>query len=832
MQSINSSKASKVDRCLHCNTTLSSWQKSSGYCCKGCAAAKKYIEQLGLTDFYELLSSQNITPAATFAEDLLGIYDQEEFQKLFCHTTADSAMRAEILISPLSCYACVWLIQKAFEKNNFGEIEINLSSGQASIYWNATKEKLSSRIKLIQNLGFEVQIDRRDIKDKSSYGELIKLGVSFFCMMNIMLVSVPEYSAGKDLYNDFVLWNVFRYIAAGLCTIVMLYPAQFFYQTAWRSIKQKSLSIDQPIILALFIVFLYSLYNTFLQAGDIYFDSIASVVSLLLAARLWQKSMLKRVESKVRQRWDISLEYVRSIEGKMIPLSSLLPKQGCLSLPGEIIPLRCRVIAGQGELDYEQTTGEAEPKLISQGGIIEAGARNLNARLELEALESGTESVMFKTEQTIQKMLVSRGLYVNASDTLASAFFIVVLFAVVATLLTVWPQSPSEAINRTVAILLITCPCAFGVAVPLTMSFACSTALSHGIAIRSHRAMEKLSKVKRIFFDKTGTLTDGFVSVLFAKKLEQNANDTVIAEALAQLETYSNHHHARALSRWASDEFFQKHEKRVIEPIGNFKEKLGSGIDFDYKNHYFRIGSADYIFNGVKNTEVADTFLSVDQKVVYSFVLGDHDLDVAPDLLSRLKQEGYEVQLVSGDQYEKTQRFGERNGFTKAQIAAEKKPQEKASIIRDTARANRVDSILKIFAPTTAMVGNGFNDSLAFGEADLGIAVRGAASVPRNFSDVYLYRDGVSSLPLAFKIAKRAKFKIITAFFFACTYNTIGITLSALGFMSPYLAALFMPLSSLAVILITTKWKIDVGSSMNKTQNIKMKINETEVMEV
>lgn len=211
-----------------------------------------------------------------------------------------------------------------------------------------------------------------------------------------------------------------------------------------------------------------------------------------------------------------------SLEGKMIPLSSLLPQQACLSLP-EVTPLRCRVIAGQGELDYEQTTGEARPKLISQGGIIKAGARNLNARLELEALESGTESVMFKTEQTIQKMLVSRGLYVKASDALASAFFIVVLFAVVATLLKVWPLSPSEAINRTIAILLVTCPCAFGVAVPLTMSFACSTALSHGIAIRSHRAMEKLSKVKRIFFDKTGTLTDGFVTVVLAKKLEQQA---------------------------------------------------------------------------------------------------------------------------------------------------------------------------------------------------------------------------------------------------------------------------------------------------------------------
>lgn len=773
--------------CKHCDNPVPR-TFSKEFCCHGCETAYGLINDFNLEQYYSF-NKRRLKPATPSENFDYDIYDDPIFQKNFCKLDESTLqMSCYLFLNNLDCYACSWVCEKAIKKlDPKAKVFINLSSSSATILFDPNKTKLSAIVKLLCELGYPPS-PNQDHR-KNNHSDILRVGVAFFCFMNIMLLATAEYLS-DDLTGDF--FDLFRYIAMGLATICLAYSGIPFYINTLKALKRRHLHLDLPITIALISTFAYSSYHAILGQGPIYFDSLSAIVFLLLIGRLVQNIALKKSERSHISEQRSESSHVRCLnedgmEDAVIPLSKIKKGDILKILPGDIVPVKGRIFSGEAEYNLEFMTGESRWRHVKAEQVIPSGALVGTFPVTISAEEDYLASYMETIQQSSQSLMKQKGHYLTLSQHMAN-FLILFILGISASIFIYffWSENLDIAFQRSITTLLIACPCAFGLGAPLIMARAFELGIRKGLIFKSQRAIEKMPLIKKVFFDKTGTLT---VAEPKASPLTIDSHlisQSQLMDICKQLHNFSSHHVPQALYGWAQQET-QLQETKGME---NVQEVFGEGLSFTYNNKPFKLGRARWA--GVPQIEKAQVYLSAKGQCLASFRIQEQIQQGANKLLDFLCSIKIPFAILSGDSDLRVQELGHKLGMI--QMKGSLSPEDKKKALEKE-------------EGLAMMVGNGINDSLALASAPLSVAVKGSSQLAQKSADLLLRSNDLSILISAFKISKSCRLALVKGFSFAIAFNLLGISLGALGFLTPVVAAILMPISSLTVVYISTSWE-------------------------
>lgn len=794
------------------------------FCCRGCEGAYDLVNGLGLERFYAMTNESKLQPANQPHNDY-SVYDAEEFQADFMRTIEGSARReANLLIEGITCYACVWLIRQAVEKHFAGlsetntadsppTVTINQATGAAILNWNHQELKLSSVVQFIESLGYRV-MPHRGASLRTDHSALIRVGVGLFVMLNVMSFALAEYLAGADGLDP-ALETFLRWISFALTAISLAWPGREFFTNTVRSVKTRSPNIDAPILVGLLAASAWSVVNTITESGAVYYDSICAIVALVITGRFVQQNVLRRNQTRMaaltnpKDGW-VLVKRPDPADGNKeswIPVRSRDVKKGEMLrlLPGDMMPMKVTCVSSCAEISFEQLRGEPHWSAIAKGDEIPAGALNGATPIDVIANQNGAESYTESLSKAIERAINEKGQYQRWSDRAAWILFIVVFIAAAAVFLVVGSENPEEGLRRGVALLLVACPCTFAIGVPLTFGTAMTKALHDGILFKSQRSLEKLAGIRHFIFDKTGTLTEGLITVTGWTWSDDVSEQTkqLILSRLTIIDQNSSHHTAKAIASAA------RQTTQELPPQPNkVRESHGLGMTIEFNTDRLLIGNSELLQQekitlSTCGTGKQQTFIAWNKQVVAAVELDDTTKSEAADLLDELRSMDCKTEILSGDTQNRTNRLAEELAIETTNAHGQATPGSKMLYVRSKS-ANK----------PVAMVGNGLNDAGAMAEAEVSIAVASSSSSAVTSADVCLLNRDVSLVGRALLYSIKARQRMMAVFGFALMYNAIGLTLAALGYVTPVVAAILMPISSLTVTRVATVWSVDDGKSI------------------
>lgn len=741
------------------------------------------------------------------------LYDDPEFNRDFVERKGGEVC-VRILVSGMKCFACSKRIRETLVNNNPSlTVEINLSEESAELRFPAGKISIGSLVDAIEKMGFSVSPARGESGRHRRH--LMRIGAGFLVMMNVMAFAAAEYVGGEMEHG---LWQMFRWLSAGLTTVSVFYVGYPMLASALFQARRLRVTVDQPIGFAMLAGYFWSMVNTFRGEGEVYFDSVAAVIALLVAGRYLQARTIERALRASQGSEEASNDFVRVLreDGKIehLRLPQVKIGQKFMVRPGDSVPVTSRLTSLRSEFSLEQISGELNFSPYGQGMIVPSGARCGRHAGELIAIENGAASYVQKIQDSSRQLLTSKGQISHWSDKATSVFFAGVLVLSAACLAYWWHVSPEVAIKNTIAIMMVACPCALAIASPLTYTKSLAMALQGGVAFKSQRAIELLATTKNWVFDKTGTLTEIATKIVdfhyFDESLIHSASWWNFARVI---DRYSLHHVPSALSRWANQKFGDGlasflpmendlHASGGQDPI-EVEEYPGKGLIARVDGHEWRIGKLDFVANDSPNSDQYrhwncrnwSFFVGDGARVLAAFSLEEVLVQDATEAIREISGAKIQTMLLSGDKVENTRRVADSLGIE--EIAGNASPEDKMAILRRWSGGKPV-----------LMVGNGLNDLLALSDVTLAATVANACDSSRNAADIHLTRYGIMPLIRARWIAIGAMAAIRRSFAFAATYNFIGLALACAGYVSPVVAAIAMPINAAVVSYLATHWRV------------------------
>jgi len=800
--------------CAHCGLavplSLVRDHEDEQFCCQGCRQVRALVKEWGFEQYYQLIDRQQ-TPAAPARVSGRSFEDFDDERQ---HADATDILdadrrRTRLYLEGVHCAACVWLVEKLpAVLPGVDEVRLNYGSAVADITWRPGRTRLSVIARALDRLGYTPHVHRasrvqeaRRVEDRAM---LARVGVAAAGAMNLMFVSgalyAGEHSGMASAYEGF-----FRALSVIIAVPVLGYSARPFFQTALAGLRAGMVHIDLPIAVAIAIAAAASTWNAVSGSGPIWFDSLAMLVAALLGARQLQRGAqrlaLERADSL---RGVAFLEFARRIDGRAadaavleVPLAALLPGDLVEVRSGELIPVDGVVVAGVSSLDNAVLTGEAVPLPVVEGDAVNAGATNLGARLIVRVDATGARTRVGALLALVQDATARRPAVLQTTDVLARRFVFVLLAVAAATLVVTWSLlGPDAAFARVVALLVVSCPCALGLAVPLAMSVALMRAARAGIFIKNPDALERLRHVDTVLLDKTGTLTEGHA------RIASWHGDALVRELAGALEAQSAHVVARAFTTSPIRPLY------AVRSVTEVVEAPGQGIAGVVDGHLVRVGNRGFIESAgtaisihiegaawsMVGQGLSPVFVSVDGKIAGVAGIGDTLRADSMATVAALQQRGLRVRILSGDHAEIVARVAAQLGIAPGDAIGGLTPEGKrdmvAGLVTGPGRAGAV-----------MMVGDGVNDAAALALADVGIAVDGGLGATIVAADIVLTREGVAPLLDVLDGAHRLRGVIRRNLAFSLLYNIGASSLALAGLVGPLLAAVLMPVSSLTVVL-------------------------------
>jgi Cu2+-exporting ATPase len=805
--------------CAHCGLPVPATLVRAGdahqFCCAGCRQVYTLVHEWGFDQYYRLVSQQRaaLEPARvtgrTFAD-----FDDERVQADGTETMGDRR-RTRLYLEGVHCAACVWLVEKLpAVLRGVDEVRLNIGTGVAEISWRPAQTRLSAIGRALDRLGYTPHIhgasrvqEARRAEDRAS---LARLGVAAACAMNLMFLHGALY-AGDYSGMDATFERFFRWFSLVVAVPVLVYSARPFFQTALAGLKARVVHIDLPIAIALAVTFAASAWNAVRGSGPLWFDSLAMLVAALLGARQLQRSAqraaLERADSL---RGAAFLEFARRLDGDgpdapvvEVPLAGLVPGDRVEIRSGEIVPVDGVILSGRSSIDNAVLTGEATPVAVHEGDGVSAGATNLGARLVVRVDAAGEKTRIGALLAVVQEALSRKPALLQTTDRLARRFVQALLALAAVTGVAWWHQGPAVALERVVALLVVACPCALGLSIPLAMSVALMHAARAGIFVKNPDALERLRRVDTVLLDKTGTLTEGRATVA------RWVGDEAALQLARALEAESAHAVARAFQRTRlGEEVPARSLLRLVRTVEQVVEVPGQGIAGRLDGHDVRAGNRAHAeaagaavpsdLSRAAEAMIADglspVFVAVDGEVRGVAGIGDRLRADAAATVAAIRARGVRVRILSGDHPGIVGRVAAELGLPREDAMGGLTPEDKRDIV-----AGLVER--RAGAGTVMMAGDGVNDAAALALADVGIAVHGGAGASIVAADIVLTREGVAPLVDILHGARRLRGVIRRNIGFSLVYNAAASALALAGLVGPLLAAVLMPISSLTVVL-------------------------------
>jgi len=678
----------------------------------------------------------------------------------------------------IHCAACISNVERGLlALDGVSGVRVNLTRKRATIHArpDITDDTLTDALAA---LGYDAQpLDgatlSADQSDRAGRDLLMRLGVAGFAMMNVMLLSVAVWSGASDATRD-----LFHWISAFIALPTIIFAAQPFYTNAWRALRVARLNMDVPISLAILLAAGMSLFEVANSGENAYFDAALSLTFFLLAGRYLDQRTRTVARSAATELAALETPTaLRLTDGvpHTVAQAELVIGDLLLVRPGVRIPVDGEITKGTSELDRAFLTGETDPVAIAIGDTVRAGEINLTGPLTLRATAVGKDTFLHSLADLIAVAEDAKSRYNSLADRAAAIYapaVHLISFAAFVMWMYLSGGDVRYALNIAVATLIITCPCALGLAVPAVSTVASGALFRHGLLVKHATALERLAEVDTVIFDKTGTLTLGRPTLLNFDSIDPL--DLAIAAALAG---GSSHPRSVAIAAAAQGRGLPNVE------VSDVIEEAGHGVTGTWDTKRVSLGRADWVGAGTGTT------LRVEGRPAVSFTFEDTLREGVAPLLTSLQNRGLPVTLLSGDTPENVRAFAESIGLTDWHAGI--LPDEKAQILDD----------LHANGKHVLMVGDGLNDTAAMATAHVSIAPASALDATRVAADIVLISGDVSRIEDALRIARSARARILENFGVAACYNMIAVPIAFLGFATPLAAAIAMSTSSIIVSL-------------------------------
>lgn len=786
------------------------------FCCTGCAVVAQALQEAGFSKaFYRLRDlapeGEGARPAQV-AADMLHHAELDTAAFLEQHTDALShgVRSVELFLDGVHCAACVWLVERLpFEIAGVSKARLNLPRARLTLHFDPEKVRLSEVAQWLAQFGYVVYPTRRQGMARRTEAErrlLIKMGICWALAGNVMLFAFTLYS-GLDATSDATLVVGARWASLALATASVLYGGSEFIRRAWASLKLaartrqlRALHIDTPISLGILVGFGHSAWATISGQGEVWFDSIAVLIAALLTAR-WLQLRSRRLAGDASERL-LSLipSMARKVVGdkREVVRVEELQKDDVVEVPaGEVFPVDGVVVSGVSTINNAVLTGESRPEPVDAGTPVEAGATNLSAPVQVRVRTTGEQTRVGRLLAWIQTQEANDAPVVLLADRLSSYFVMGVLALAAVTALGWLFFAPEQVVPHVVALLVISCPCALGMATPLAMAIATGRAARAGIFIKSDEATQQLTSVDTVVLDKTGTLTEGRMTLV-----EYDGSEAAV-DLAAALETHSNHPIASALvqARLVCNLDGQPAD---APHVASFESIAGSGLRGWVSEHDVAVGRPGWIremtappaspfeeaLHAYARKGYTPVAVAVDGQWAAVLAFGDRIRAESKTIIRGLQAQGKAVYLLSGDHAEVVRAVADSLGLEASHAFGSISPEEKQAFVARLREERR----------TVVMIGDGVNDAAALQMADVGIAVHGGSTPSLVAADVFLTRDGLQPFAEVMAGAKRVMQVVRRNLGLSLVYNVVGAGAAMLGLVTPFVAAVAMPISSLVVV--------------------------------
>ena len=699
---------------------------------------------------------------------------------LASHDIGGGMRQNDLSVPTIHCGGCIQTIEKALDTlPGVEQARVNLSARRVTIRWRAdgTPPPL---IETLRAVGYEAHLYdvAADLKD-DAVAELVRaLAVAGFAASNIMMLSVSVWSGAEPATRD-----LFHWISALIALPALAYSGRIFFHSAWQSLRHCQTNMDVPIAIGVLLAFALSLYETIHRGPHAYFDASITLLFFLLIGRTLDHVMRERARAAVQglARLGGRGALVIGADGgpTYLPLNEIEPGMTILLAAGERVPVDGRVLSGQSDLDCSLVSGESAPQPVCVGSMLQAGTLNLTGPLAIAATAAAKDSFLAEMLQMMEAAESGRSAYRRISDRASRLYAPVVHLSAAATFIG-WVAATGDvhrALTVAIAVLIITCPCALGLAVPMVQVVAARRLFERGIMVKDGGALERLAEVETVIFDKTGTLTIGAPRLVGGGPIDSDA--LALAAAIA---SYSRHPYSIALAAAGP--------ARAGAPIApdHVSEYPGSGLEALLGTAVYRLGRPEWALAGGESlpsgAEMASVILSKDGRRLAVFQFEDRLRSDAREAIAALVEGGLAVEVLSGDREQPVRQLASALGVS-----------HRSQVSPGGKTAHIVASGRKVL-----MVGDGLNDAPALVAAHASMAPAFAADVGRNAADLVFLRESLLAVPQAITVARNARRLVRQNLAVAVGYNAIAMPIAIFGYVTPLIAAVAMSLSSLVVV--------------------------------
>jgi Cu+-exporting ATPase len=767
-----------IIECSHCHQPIQEMVEGEGdklYCCYGC---KVVDELMGETKAQLDLPEKSLRSYAYL--------DEEKIKDQLCHFREGSINAIRIHLPSIHCSSCIYLLENLSEvAKGINNVEVHFAKKEASIQFSEDQIKLSELSSLLEFIGYKPDfVSHLGTNKKTKNRLLIQLGIAGFFFGNTMLLALPEYLDG-DLINDADLQRFFRYLMMAFSLPVIFYSARDYFVTAYKSLRAGTLSIDLPIAMGITVLFIRSAYEVISETGSGYFDSLNGLVFFLLIGKWYQQKTYQNFSFDRDLRSFLPLAANIILEDgseKAMAIDDLEEGHLLILRQGEVLSADGILRSDKAEIDYSYLSGESLPVQKLKGEKIFAGAKIAGKAIQVQVHSSVDHSYL--------SSLWAKDAFADApkkksrafSDRISQYFTpLILVIALIAAL--VWSQVDfSKAILVFTSVLIVACPCALALAEPFAAGSMMRWFGKYGFFIKNAAVLNRLQSIDMVVFDKTGTLT-----LPDAIQVNWQGDSLSFEEkwAVAAMALNAQHPLAKPLLQ------FLDLQAADASQVLNFEEASGEGVAARVRGSYYRLGKASFLN---LSDQAGTTAVYVEKDAVVRGYFSFYQ-EARPGLKESIENfsSDYKMAVLSGDNDAERERF-QKLFAGKAELYFNHSPHDKLNRLQGIQAENH----------KVLMLGDGLNDAGALQQSEVGVSL---CEKDVNFfpaSDALLQSQAFPLLGRFLQLSKRYRSIVNWAFAISLAYNVIGVTVAVAGYLSPLVAAILMPISSVTVVLFTT----------------------------
>lgn len=813
--------------CTHCGLDVPRGlvrnDSKTQFCCGGCEGAFAIISGSGLESFYRIADRKSLQESVSGrggGDVNFDEFDDPAFYEKFVKEYPGSERDVQLSIDGIHCGACVWLIEKLPSiLAGVSRATVNWPRRTVRIGWQPATVDLSTIASTLAGLGYHPHpihvSDNQHRERKQNRRHLTQIGIAAACAGNNMILSAALYF-GMFSHMTHGMSQLMRITSCIVGVFALLGPGRTFLQSALTALRTRTPHMDLPIALGLLVGTLAGMANVVRGAGEIYFDSLSVLIFLLLIGRWIQFRQQNKAANAIELLYRLTPAKTRKWIGDRSEetLVDLVEIDDILEiLPGDIIPVDGAITKGSTRIDEAILTGESQAVLKSLGAIVSAGTTNVDSRILMQARAIGRSTRLAKIVDLVEQASLDKPAVVLWANRIGGYFVIAVIVLALLTLSCWWKVDAETAIDRTIALLIVACPCALALATPLAIAVALGRSAGQKVMVKGGDVLQALQSPGTFWLDKTGTLTEGSL------RLDRWYGDTTCVSTVAALEKTSNHPVAAAIVKFADSTGVTSELPQVIPTNrllnSNARPRVLKSIEHGGRGISGVVGDRNVVVGNrrlladqnirtssrqqriagrIANAGLSPCWIAIDGLVVAIASMGDSIRPDAQSAIDTLRAKGWKTGVLSGDHQSVVDRVAQRLGIPADLARGEMSPEQKLAVIQNRSHD-----------ATVVMVGDGVNDSAALAAASVGIAVKNGAQASLAAANVYLAEPGLSPILRLLSISDSTSKTMRINLAVSLAYNATFALLAFLGFINPLIAAILMPISSITVVALSLR---------------------------